>query len=85
MASLTARLSEKTTRIDLKHCSGFAHCFEFVQKGKTALFEQTLKHVFQMYIFLSIKSDVNTYRFLCHWYDEYNKKRLYRRHSNDKY
>ncbi len=42
MASLTARLSEKTTRIDLKHGSGFAHCFELVQKGKTALFEQAL-------------------------------------------
>ncbi len=46
MASLTARLSEKTTRIDLKHGSGFAHCFEIVQKGKTTLFEQSLLSTF---------------------------------------
>ncbi len=40
MASLTARLSEKTTRIDLKHGSGFAHCFEFVQKNSKGWIEE---------------------------------------------
>ncbi len=42
MASLTARRSEKTTRSDLKHGSGCAHCLELVQKGKTTLFELAL-------------------------------------------